>query len=60
MGENEHKESQFVRQQSAIAMAQREAAEVRRMYDALSPFERGLAHKQIAVIERLVRAVEAL
>lgn len=43
-----------------IEEAKAAAAAVRRMHDALSPFEKGLAHKQIAVIERLVKAVEAL
>ncbi|CAD9228379.1 hypothetical protein BCEN4_800045 [Burkholderia cenocepacia] len=36
------------------------AGELRAMYEALSAFERGLAAKQIAAIQRLVEAVESL
>ncbi|WP_419683778.1 hypothetical protein ACN22W_09485 [Burkholderia theae] len=36
------------------------AGELRAMYEALTPFERGLASKQITAIKRLVEAVESL
>ncbi|MDN7873840.1 hypothetical protein [Burkholderia aenigmatica] len=44
----------------AVQEAKREARALRAMYEALSPFERGLAAKQIAAIVRLVEAVEKL
>ncbi|KVK86195.1 hypothetical protein WS90_07955 [Burkholderia cepacia] len=44
----------------AVQEAKAAARDVRAMHDKLSPFERGLAAKQIAVIQRLVDAVEKL
>lgn len=47
-------------QLNALARAQNAAAELRAMFDALSPLERAVAGKQIAAVRRLVEAVEAL
>lgn len=43
-----------------VAMAKREARELRAMFDKLTPIERMLAAKQIEAVRRLVEAVEAL
>lgn len=51
----------FVSVQATKLNEARDAArELRAMHDALTPFERGLAAKQIAPINRLVDAVEKL
>ncbi|MBN3781140.1 hypothetical protein G3O06_26875 [Burkholderia sp. Ac-20345] len=47
-------------QRKTLDEARDAARELRAMYDALTPFERGLASKQIAPIKRLVDAVDKL
>ncbi|RQT96079.1 hypothetical protein DF165_12990 [Burkholderia cenocepacia] len=47
-------------QRKTLDEARDAARELRAMYDALTPFERGLAAKQIAPIKRLVDAVDKL
>ncbi|WP_155741028.1 hypothetical protein [Burkholderia diffusa] len=44
----------------ALKNAYDAALALRAMYEALTPFERGLAVKQIAAIKRLVDSVEML
>lgn len=46
--------------EESIRALKRHAAELRAMFDALSPLERAVAGKQIAAVRRLVEAVEAL
>ncbi|MBN3833150.1 hypothetical protein [Burkholderia sp. Ac-20344] len=54
-------DTRFVQVERATLAEARDAArELRTMYDALTPFERGLAAKQIAPIKRLVDAVDKL
>ncbi|QQK04565.1 hypothetical protein JFN94_24740 [Burkholderia anthina] len=47
-------------ERNALARAQNAAAELRAMFDAMSTFERTVAGKQIAVVRRLVEAVETM
>ncbi|WP_124889563.1 hypothetical protein [Burkholderia stagnalis] len=44
----------------AVIRAKREASDLRKIFDALSPIERMLAAKQIEAVRRLVETVEAL
>lgn len=43
-----------------VALAKREARELRALFDRLTPIERMLAAKQIDAVRRLVEAVESL
>ncbi|RQS84089.1 hypothetical protein [Burkholderia seminalis] len=54
-------DTRFVQVDRATLAEARDAArELRAMYDALTPFERGIAAKQITPIKRLVDAVDRL